>query len=66
MFFVDLDIQSLNLPAVATFLSLFLTLNFFLIVVVNFIIFSFLPYAKYIVLFPLFLFLCKALVVLKI
>ena len=52
IFFDDLDMQSLNLPSLETFLSLFLTLNFFLDVVEIFIISSYLLFLKYIVLFP--------------
>ena len=42
IFFDDLEIHSLNLSFEATFLTLLLTLNLFLMLVFSFIIFSFL------------------------
>ena len=48
IFFEDLDTLNLNLPSYENFFKLFLTLNFFLSLVVNFIIFSFLLFLKYI------------------
>ena len=55
MFFIgfldDLKILSLNLPGFETFLSLFVILNFFLVLVLNFIIFSYPLFSKHIDLF---------------
>ena len=51
IFLEDLKILSLNLPGFETFLSLFVILNFFLVLVLNFIIFSYPLFSKHIDLF---------------
>ena len=51
IFLEDLKILNLNLSGFETFLSLFVILNFFLVLVLNFIIFSYPLFSKHIDLF---------------